>query len=39
MGNSVFSFINPIEFETQDFKTMNNDILLGALKDGFSIEA
>ena len=39
LGNSVFSFINPIEFEQQDFKTMNNDILLGALKNGFGINA
>lgn len=39
MGNSVFSFINPIDTSTTDFKTMNNDILLNALKDGFGIEA
>lgn len=40
MGNSVFSFINPIaKEESVDFKTMNNVILLGALKNGFGIEA
>ena len=33
MGNSVFSFINPIEdFTKQDFKTMNNEVLLNSLK-------
>jgi len=38
LGNSVFSFINPIEqFEKVDFKTMNNDILLNALQQGFGI--
>jgi lipoate-protein ligase A len=39
-GNSVFGFINPInKIESEDFKTMNNDILLSALKDGFGIDA
>ena len=33
LGNSVFSFINPVtDFSKEDFKTMNNEILLGALK-------
>ena len=32
LGNSVFSFINPIDdFGKQDFKTFNNDLLIGAL--------
>lgn len=32
-GNSVFSFLNPIQdFGTQDYKTMNNDILIQSLK-------
>lgn len=36
----MFSFINPITaFDKVDFKTMNNDILLDALKDSFGIEA
>lgn len=36
----MFSFINPINsFESVDFKTMNNDILINALKNGFGIEA
>lgn len=40
LGNSVFSFINPVkQFEKVDFKTMNNEILLTALKDNFGIEA
>jgi len=40
LGNSVFSFLNPIQqFEKVDFKTMNNDILLSALKDGFGVRA
>jgi len=39
LGNSVFSFMNAIDTATQDFKTMNNDILLNALQDGFGIEA
>ena len=33
MGNSVFSFINPIDdFAKQDFKTLNNEVLLSALR-------
>ena len=33
LGNSVFSFMIPkIDTETEDFKTMNNDILLEALQ-------
>ena len=33
LGNSVFSFINPIfDFGTEDFKTLNNEILLNSLK-------
>jgi len=41
MGNSVFSFINPIgKDESVDFKTMNNSMLLTALKDlGVEAEA
>ena len=32
LGNSVFSFINPItDFAKEDFKTLNNEVLLGAL--------
>ena len=32
-GNSVFSFINPInDFAKQDFKTMNNEVLLKAIE-------
>ena len=32
MGNSVFSFINPIEPKAEvDFKTMNNSMLLSSL--------
>ena len=32
LGNSVFSFINPIkEFDKVDYKTMNNEILLNSL--------
>ena len=32
LGNSVFSFINPIDdFAKQDFKTLNNEVLLKAL--------
>lgn len=39
-GNTCFSFINPIDpTAVQDFKTMNNDVLLNALKDGFGIGA
>lgn len=33
LGNSVFSFINPInDFSKQDFKTLNNEVLLSALE-------
>mgnify|MGYP000865726884 FL=1 len=40
LGNSVFSFINPVgEFDKVDFKTMNNDILLESLKDKFGVTA
>jgi len=40
LGNSVFSFINPVaEFDKVDFKTMNNDMLLASLKNGFGIDA
>jgi len=40
LGNSVFSFLNPISaFDSVDFKTMNNDILLSALKKDFGIDA
>jgi lipoate---protein ligase len=29
LGNSVFSFINPIDdFSKQDFKTLNNELLI-----------
>lgn len=28
----MFSFINPIDTKTQDFKTMNNDILISSLR-------
>jgi lipoate-protein ligase A len=39
LGNSVFSFLNPISgFDKVDFKTMNNDLLLGSLKK-FGLEA
>ena len=39
LGNSVFSFLNPVNgFDKVDFKTMNNDLLLGALKK-FGLEA
>jgi lipoate-protein ligase A len=34
LGNSVFSFMNPVsDFGTVDYKTMNNEVLLGALKE------
>ena len=34
LGNSVFSFINPItDFATQDFKKLNNEVLLNALRE------
>lgn len=36
LGNSVFSFINPVA-EGIDFKTMNNEVLLGALQHGFGV--
>jgi lipoate-protein ligase A len=39
LGNSVFSFINPINFDQDDFKTMNNEILINALKERFDITA
>ena len=33
LGNSVFSFINPIDdFSKQDFKTLNNEVLLKSLE-------
>jgi lipoate---protein ligase len=33
MGNSVFSFINPIgDFAKEDYKTMNNTVLIESLK-------
>lgn len=31
LGNSVFSFLNPSITPSQDFKTMNNTLLIGAL--------
>jgi lipoate-protein ligase A len=37
LGNTVFSFINPIDF-SQDFKTMNNDILIDSLAT-FNVKA
>ena len=38
LGNSVFSFINPVtDFAKEDFKTMNNEMLLGAIRK-FGIE-
>ena len=40
LGNSVFSFINPVNaFEKVDFKTMNNEVLINSLKNGFGIQA
>jgi lipoate-protein ligase A len=41
LGNSVFSFLNPvIDFGKEDFKTMNNVILINALsKFGVNAEA
>jgi len=37
LGNSVFSFFNPVkDLAKEDFKTMNNDILINAL-DSFGI--
>lgn len=39
LGNSVFSFINPIDdFKRQDFKTFNNELLISAL-ESFDIKA
>ena len=33
LGNSVFSFINPIDnLSTRDFKTMNNEVIITALQ-------
>jgi len=33
LGNSVFSFINPIgDFGKEDYKTMNNDVLIESLR-------
>jgi lipoate-protein ligase A len=33
MGNSVFSFLNPInDFSKEDYKTMNNQVLIEALR-------
>ena len=33
LGNSVFSFINPVgDFAKEDFKTMNNEVLIQSLK-------
>ena len=33
MGNSVFSFLNPIgDFSKEDYKTMNNTVLIESLK-------
>lgn len=32
LGNSVFSFVTPELAPDQDFKTMNNGLLLGGLK-------
>ena len=32
LGNSVFSFINPVgDFAKEDYKTMNNEVLLNSL--------
>ena len=41
LGNSVFSFINPIDdYSKQDFKTLNNEVLLNSLQSfGVSGEA
>ena len=34
LGNSVFSFINPIDdFGKQDFKTLNNEVLIKAISE------
>ena len=39
LGNSVFSFINPIsDFSKQDFKTLNNEVLINSLSQ-FGIKA
>jgi lipoate-protein ligase A len=33
LGNSVFSFMNPIhDFSKQDYKTLNNEVLISSLK-------
>jgi lipoate-protein ligase A len=33
LGNTCFSFLNPIgDFAKEDYKTMNNEVLLDALK-------
>jgi len=40
LGNSTFSFINPVDqFEKVDFKTMNNEVLINALQSKFGITA
>lgn len=41
LGNSVFSFINPVkDYGKQDFKTMNNEVLIESLnKFGIKAEA
>ena len=40
LGNTCFGFINPIEsLEKTDFKTLNNDVILNALKNKFNIIA
>ncbi len=33
LGNSVFSFLNPSLKESEDFKTINNSLLIGALEE------
>lgn len=34
LGNSVFSFINPIkDFATEDFKSLNDEILVNSLSN------
>lgn len=32
LGNTVFTFINPVENQETDFKSINNEILVNALK-------
>lgn len=41
MGNSVFSFMNPVaDFSKEDYKTMNNEVLISALTQiGVNAEA